>query len=215
MSNESTNPVLKQILIAVSGVTILGAVLFVLLAIYIQDDYRVTRKLRARGFYVLYNWRNAMPWQSPTNIKIFDLRITPDDCRLICQLPRLQVLSFVRCDMSDLNLDEIGNCPELTHFMCRDMTPFPIDEMRKLVVCPIRYTQLSNVGLKDSDIENFAGLTQLRTIILDDNVGITDISFEYFEKIATLKRLSLSKTSVTKDGVEEFNKKRPDVEVKF
>ena len=120
MSEAPSNPTLKWTLIAVIGVMFLGAVLLVLLATYPVGECRVARELESRGFKVWYSKRNGtvmqhpanMIWQHPSNVVGADRSITPDDCRLICHLPRLQGLGFMRGDMSGLNLDKIGNCRE-------------------------------------------------------------------------------------------------------
>jgi hypothetical protein len=94
------------------------------------------------------------------------------------------------------------------------VTQFPVDEIGKLAACPVRVILLPNVHLKDGDLEAFTKLTNLDLLILESNVGITDAGLEHLEKIASLRHLQLSKTSVTKEGVEEFQKKRPDVRVR-
>ena len=72
---------------------------------------------------------------------------------------------------------------------------------------------LRKSGLNDSDLENLVESTTLEYIDLSDNVGITDASFVHFEKITSLKYVKLTGTSVTKEGIEEFRKKRPDVNI--
>ena len=213
MSQVSTSPVLKRILIAVAGVTILGAVLLYLLATYPAGECRVAQELQARGFIVEYDRQDRTIWQRPDYVEGDGLTITPDDCRLIFQLPYLKWLLFWGCDMSGLNLDEIGNCPNLMQFSCRDVTQFPVDEIRKLAASSVSCITLSNADLKDSDLEHFAGLTNYTSLYLEGNAGITDAGLEHLEKIPALGELHLSKTSVTEEGVEEFRKKRTDVEV--
>jgi len=223
MSEAPTNPMLKRILIAIAGVTILGVVLLYLLATYPAGEYRVADELRARGFKVWYSRRNDtvmqhpadMIWQHPNNVVGTDRSITPDDCRLICQLPRLQGLGFERCDFSESNLDDVGNCRELTSFCCDDVTQLSAVEMEKLAACPVTVIMLRNAHLTDYDLEAFAGLTKLMYLDLEENIEITDAGLEHLEKIASLQFLCLPKTSVTKDGVREFQKKRPDVKVFF
>jgi hypothetical protein len=216
MSNETTSPVLKWILIAIVGLTIPCAVFLVLYATYPVDESRVARELQARGFGVIYEWQdNGSIWRHPANVYGMDQSITPDDCRLICQLPHLRNLDFVRCDMSGLNLDEIGNCQKLSSFCCIDVTQFPVDEIGKLAACPVRIILLPSVHLKDGDLEAFTKLTDLDLLFLEGNIGITDAGLDHFEKIASLRHLKLSKTSVTNEGIGEFQKKRPDVRVSF
>ena len=212
MSNETTNPVLKWILIIVACVSILVAIF---LALYSVSEYRAAWKLRARGFTVYFVKLDDMILHRPITVANNGQNITLDDCRLICQLPHLIRLGFVGGNMSGLNLGEIGNCPRFEIFLCQDVTQFPADEIRKLATCPLNSLVLSNVDLEDSDLENLMGLTKLEFINLGGNVGITDASFEYLEKIASLKNLFLSETSVTQEGIEEFKKKRPDVEIHF
>ncbi|MCL2346797.1 MAG: hypothetical protein FWC50_00910 [Planctomycetaceae bacterium] len=215
MSNESTSPALKWILIAVIGASFLVAVFFVLLATYPANDYRVARELESRGFRVFYRWHDSLIWQYPTHVSGVDQSITPDDCRLVCQLSRLQSWDFVRCDVLGLNLDEIGNCRELSSFNCVDVTQFSAGEIRKLAACPVTRVMLQNAHLNDSDLEHFVGLSKLGLLMLEGNAGITDAGLEHLEKISSLKNLTLPQTSVTKEGVEEFQKKRPDVKVWF
>jgi len=215
MSKESTNPVLKWVLIAIIGVTIPCAIFVLYAMIYPPDDYRVVKELRARGFVVEYKRHDGSIKQYLTHVYREGLVLTPDDCRLICQLPRLKVLGFAGSDLSGLDLDDIGNCSELGGLICIGVKQFPVAEIRKLTACPIRHMVMQGVHLKDSDLEYFAGLTQLVSLVLNNNAGITDASFEHLEKFASLKWLSISETSVTKEGVEEFQKKRPDVNVLF
>jgi len=220
MSKKSTNPVLEKILIVIIAIGVAGA-FFYYYATYPANDFRVARKLQSRGFGVQSDWQDSLIWhddtiwQRPAFVHSFGLNITADDCQLISQLPRLRSLSLHDGDMSGLNLDEIGHCPQLELFGCYNVTQFSANELRKLDACPLEHLRLQSMGLKDSDLENLAGLKKLKEISLWDNVGITDASFKHFEKIVHLKRLGVSKTSVTKEGVAEFQKKRPDVIIHF
>jgi len=219
MSQTSTNPVLKWILIAIAVMTVIGAVGFVLYAYYPTSEYRVERVLESQGFRVGCEWHNDDKiWKRPDQVFGDSLVITSDDCRLFCQLPRLMVLHLSRCKMSDLNLDEIGNCRELVFFYCYKATRFPINELKKLMACPVVVINVESkdVDLNDSDLEDFVKFTHLQILELRfNNIGVTDACLEYFEKIPTLKYLSLMGSSITSEGVEEFQKKRPDVEVYF
>jgi len=218
MSQTSTNPTLKWILIVIAVVTALGAV-FVVLYVTYPDDCRAARKLQKRGFKIEYNWYDDNKiWQRPTTVRGEDQSITLDDSRLICQLPHLYELVFWHCDASGLNLDEIGNCQELTWLRFRSLTRFPVNELQKLTTCPVKFVtvELRDVPLKDSDLEVFAKFTHLTSLVLIfNNEGVTDACLEYFEKIPTLKDLQFQGSSITHEGVEEFKKKRPDVEVHY
>ena len=133
MSQTSTNPALKWILIVIAVVTAIGAVAVFLLATYPAGEYRAARELEKRGFYISYNWYgDDRIWKHPLHVIGYDRMITSDDCRLICQLPRLLGLDFKRCDMSGLNLDDIGNCRELRAFAPTNSTRFPMSELKKL-----------------------------------------------------------------------------------
>jgi len=219
MSQTSTNPALKWILIVIAVVTALGAVAVVLLSTYPADEYRVARELRKRGFDIIYYRQDGDKiWYRPTNVLGQYQSITSDDCRLFCQLPRLYYLLFMRCDMSALNLDEIGNCREVHVLQCNDATQFPVSELTKLTACPFWtiYVESKDVPLKDSDLEEFVKFTHLEELsLICNNVGVTDVCLEYFEKIPSLKKLRLPGASITQEGVEEFKKKRPDVEVYY
>ena len=125
----------------------------------------------------------------------------------------LKLLCFQRSDISDLNWDEIGNCRALVSLFLHNLIGFPISEIQKLAACPIRNLELENTQLKDSDLENLMGLKQLGYLGLRRNIGITDVSFEYLEQMTSLDLLDVQDTSVTEEGIKEFNKKRPDVEV--
>jgi hypothetical protein len=215
MSNQSTSPLLKWIY-AIFGIMILGAVALVLYATYPTEDYRVARELESRGFDVHYTRQDSPVWPYPAYVSAQDQNITQDDFRLICQLLRLQSLSFARCDMSGLNLDGIGNCQELDSFQLGDVTGFQTSEIPKLTACPVFHAKFSSIGLNDSDLEHFAGFTQLEYLLLHDNAGITDAGLEHLEKIPSLLNLCLWKNiGITQEGVEEFKKKRPDVFVVF
>ena len=219
MSQTSTNPALKWILIVIAVMTAIGAVAVVLLAYYPAGEYRAAKELQARGFIVEHvspddNWN----WKYSTYVLGDGQSITSDDSRFICQLSRLHHLEFVRCDMSGLNLDEIGNCRELDFLAVSGATQFPVSELKKLTACPIRAISVvsKDVPLNDSDLEEFTKFTNLVTISLKfNNAGITDACLEYFEKIPTLKYLILKESSLTQEGIEEFTKKRPDVEVYY
>ena len=212
MSEDSTPSKLKWILIAVNGILLLGAIFFVLFVIRPSDHF-VAKKLEARGYEVSYDWCGNTIWQHPTSVVGKDMNMTPEDCRLICQLPRLEALHFRRGGMSGLNLDDIGHCQELSFISFADITSFPGYEIRKLAVCPIEYLILDSVGLTDTDLEALMIFSQLYYLNLRGNTGITDAGLEHLVKMPSLDRLELTKTSVTKEGVEEFQKKRPDVMV--
>ena len=214
MPEKSNRPALKWLLISSLGIILLGTTPWVWFSI-LPDDFHVARELRTRGFDIIYNWHDDTIWQHPTHVSGSDKDITPEDCRLICQLPRLFALHFLRGDMSGLNLDEIGNCQELFWFRFHDVTQFPVSELRKLTASPVRIISLeSRVHVTDFDLEAFAKFTNLEQLFLETyNAGVTDASLEYFEKIPSLKTLHLPNTSITEKGVEEFRKKRPDVEI--
>jgi hypothetical protein len=127
----------------------------------------------------------------------------------------LEALLFFHCDLSELNLDDIGNCQKLHTIDCGGSTKLSGDEIRKLAVCPVEWFCLRNAHWNDSDLEGFTKLTKVYYLDLRDNTGITDAGFEYLEKIASLRGLRLTGTSVTREGVEEFQKKYPDVKVDF
>ncbi|MCL2119292.1 MAG: hypothetical protein FWH27_12780, partial [Planctomycetaceae bacterium] len=109
----------------------------------------------------------------------------------------------------------IGNCQELWLFSCRQVTQFSADEMKKLATSPVTAVWLTNVDLNDSGLKYLAGLTHLIVLGLQANTGITDAGLEQLESMSSLKDLHLTGTSVTKEGVKEFRKKRPDVYVAF
>ena len=219
MSQTSTHPALKWVLIVIVMMTALGAVAVVLLSAYPADEYRAARELEKRGFTAGYHWFDDNKiWQHHDEIGGDGLMITSDDCRLFCQLPYLEVLEFMRCDMSGLNLDEIGNCQKLQIIHCLDATRFPISELKKLTACPVEliHVESKDVDLNDSDLEEFVKFKNLEILRLEfNNTGVTDTCLEYFEKIPTLETLILPGSSITQEGVEEFKKKRPDVDVYY
>jgi hypothetical protein len=213
MSSETSSPVVKWILIVLSGISVLCIAFFIVLMTRPVDEYRVADELQARGFHVEYERHEI--WQRPFQVWGDGLSITEDDSRLICQLPHLQALAFQCCDLSGLNLDDIGNCQGLWCFHCEDVTLFPADEIRKLAACPINTFHYTKSPLNDSDLKDFAKWAKGVFLDLNDNAGITDAGLEHLEKIASLQYLGLVRTSVTREGVEEFRRKRPDVTVLF
>jgi len=219
MSQTSTNPALKWILIVIIGMTAFCAVFVVLLATYPVDEYRVARELESRGFRVYYE---RLPgdkiWKHPVQVNGAHQVITSGDCRLFCQLPRLKYLHFVYCDMSGLILDEIENCGDLQIFESSIATRFPVSELQKLVTCPTTtiFVSSRDVDLNDSDLKEFVKFTYLEHLRLEfNNTEVTDACLHIFEKIPTLKSLRLPGSSITQEGIEEFKKKRPDVVVAF
>jgi hypothetical protein len=216
MSKESTSPVLKWFLIAVIAISICALGAFVLLMVYPAKEHRIARELQKRGFYVEYERQGNNLWRYPFRVDGENLSITQDDIRLICQLPHLRMLMFQDGDLSGLKLDDIVNCQELTNFYCISVTPFPNDEIRKLAACPIHSFVFSKVNWNDSDLEDFAKwATTVDNLTMMVNAGITDAGLIHLEKIASLRGLDLSGTSVTQEGIDEFQKKRPDVTVIF
>ena len=216
---EDTKPSkLKWILIAVNGFLVLGVIIVFVFATR-PEDHHIARKLQTRGYMVIYNWEyddtsnEISIWQRPTHVAGNDVNLSPEDSRLICQLPCLYALDFAQGDVSGLNLDNIGNCQRLRYFRFFSVTGFPKGEIQKLATCPVAHIALVGVGLTDSNLEAFIKFSDLENLALNDNVGITDAGLEHLEKIPNLKELNLSKTSVTKEGIEEFQEKRPDVTV--
>ena len=213
---ESNKSLFKWVLI---GVIILSGIM--LLYVTIPNDIRAARQLHSRGFEIEYSKHNDTIWQHPAcflwghpvSVRVDDHNMTQDDSRLICQLSGLETLGFSSSDISGLNWDEFGHCRKLDNLGFHDVTGFSISEIQKLAACPITFLQFYNVQLKDSDLENIMGLKQLEYLDLHENIGITDASFEYLEKIASLEILYLVDTSVTEEGIKEFKKKRPDVKV--
>ena len=197
----------KWFIISTLGILLPVAALLIWYAI-LPDDFRVGRELQKRGFDVIYDIYHRHPF-----FVVSESNITPEDSRLICQLPRLETLFFTQCDMSGLNLDEIGSCRELSDVAFFGVTQFPANEIRKLTVCPIRWITVVVSDMKDSDLECFLGLTKLEYLELRDNIGITDAGLEHLEKIPSLKILRLDNTSITPEGLKDFKKKRSDIEV--
>jgi len=219
MSQTSPHPALKWILIVIAVVTALGAVFVALYATRPVDEYRAARELEKRGFGIGYIYTNDnWIWQRPFNVVGENQSITSDDCRLICQLPHLYALYFTGCNTSGLNLDEIGNYEDLQIFESSIATRFPVCELKKLTACPLWLIRVDSkdVDLNDSDLEEFVKFTNLQTLILIfNNIDVTDACLDTFEKIPTLKKLELPGSSITPEGVEEFQKKRPDVTVDY
>ena len=219
MSQTSTHPALKWILIVIAVVTALGAVFVALYATRPADEYRVASELEKRGFTVGYNWcGDNKIWKRPTAVSGNGQKIKSDDIRFLCQLPCLVQFSFIGSDASDLNLDEIGNCQKLCYFTSRAATRFPVRELKKLTASPVMSIDVASkdVDLNDSDLEEFVKFAHLQLLKLEcNNAGVTDACLEYFEKIPTLRKLELPGSSITPEGVEEFQKKRPDVTVDY
>ena len=197
----------KWLVISTLGISLPGIILL-FWHVTLPDDFHVGRKLQARGFDVYYDTL----LRHPTGVSG---AFTPEDFRLICQLPRLDHVCF-GSDMSDLNLDGIENCRNLSEVSFIGVTNFSANEIRKLAACPIKSIWLSScVDLKDSDLEVFRELTQLETLDLYNNPGITDACLEYLEKIPSLEWVAHNVTSITPESSEEFRKKRPDVTFHF
>jgi len=209
MPEKPNRPPLKWLLLSSLGIVLLGMAP-VVWYMSLPNDFHVGQKLKARGFLVEYD----KLWRHPYFVEGKNLIITPEDCQLISQLPHLVSLYFVRSDMSGLNLDEIGNCQQFAVLGFDSVTQFSANELRKLAKCPIRNIGLLHVDLKDSDLEILVELPKLCYLNLRGNIGITDAGFEYLEKISSLT-LYLQNTSVTQEGVAEFRKKRPDVEIVY
>lgn len=239
MSKSSERPSLKWLLITVFAFIVLGAAPFVWFAIE-PDDFRAARELQSRGFDIIYNWMDDTILQHPTHIGGSDKNVTKEDSELMCRLPQLYAIHFLRGDMSGLNLDGIENCPELVFFRFHEVTQFPSNELRKLTACPnLESLSLSGIslnltredieplsacpnlvsvflvsaGLSDADLDAFAAFPKLETLSLEGNTEITDAGLVHFEKISSLRELNLKKTSVTQNGADEFQKKRPDVKI--
>jgi len=209
MSEKTNRPPLKWLLISSLGIVLVGLVPMVWYT-SLPDDFHVGRKLQARGFEVDYD----IFWRHPVCICGNGLNITVEDCRLISQLPHLESLTFAYGDVSELNFDEIGNCQKLEQVGFSNVTQFSINEFRKLTICPIDWVFFYNVDLTDSDLEVLTELkAEFNYIGLGDIPGITDAGLEHLEKIPHLYNLDITNTSVTEEGLEEFRKKRPDVNI--
>jgi hypothetical protein len=220
MTDQPTNSNLKWILIVFISILFVGAVCFVMFATYPANEYRVAKELEARGYVIIYDRQDdTFFWQRPFYVtRSNHPSITRNDCRLICQLPRLDTCGIMYGDMSDLCLDDIGNCQELSDVQFIQVSRFPVSELQKLTACPITtlWVESTDVPLNDSNLDVFASFTELETLILQfNNTGVTDACLEYFEKIPTLRQLILPGSSITKEGVEEFQKKRPGVKIVF
>lgn len=201
MSKETTSPALKWILTATIGIIIFGAVLFFLLATYPAEDIRVAQELEARGFHVTYARQGYLGWEVPNFITGRNQKITSDDCRLICQLSRLRYIYLFDCDITELNLDDIGNCRKLEKFWfsAETQTRLPMSEIQKLSACPT----LEAIYLRCNRDEEFSEDKSM------------DVFLEYFEKSPKLRVLQLPASCVTKEGVEEFKNKCPDIRFHF
>jgi len=210
MPEKPNRPPLKWLLLSSLGIVLLGMAP-VVWYVSLPDDFHAGRELQARGFIVCY----GTFWRHPIYVHAHSLDITPEDCRLISRLTRVSGLYFYGGDVSELNLDAIGNCRELWSVSFDNVTRFPVNELRKLAACQIVHINLNNIDLKDSDLEILTELPALRILNLQGNAGINDAGLECLEKFSSLKSLYLQKTSVTQEGVAKFQKKRPDIEIVY
>jgi Leucine-rich repeat (LRR) protein len=71
---------------------------------------------------------------------------------------------------------------------------------------------LSNCRLTDDDLRGLAGLPRLQTLFVSDN-PLTDAAIDEIAKISTLRKILINGTGITRQGVEQLKRLRPELTV--
>ena len=217
--------------------TIIAILLVSSVPFLIPTENRVAMRLQSQGYDIIHNIDDSnWVWYRPTHFNCYRRSVTDDTLKELALMPKLFSVSFYDCDSSKLDLGLLAAIPNLTDLSfinndgprgtpkdvaklagCRKLeilsfykTPLARTDIEPLANTPLKELRCSSSGLTDADCTVFS-LMQLERLDLSYNSAITDASLSVFENIPTLQYLNVYKAGITKEGIEEFKKKRPSV----
>ena len=222
-------------------VTIIAILLVSSVPFLIPMENQVALRLQSQGYEIIHNIDDSnWIWLRPTHFVCSHQDISDETLKELARMPKLFSVSFYNCDCSKLDLGLLAEIPNLTDLTfinntgprgtpkevakladCRKLKSlfFSASSLTRADIEPLAGIPLKELcchasGLTDTDCTVFSSFKQLEILQLYNNPAITDASLSVFESIATLQFLGVEKTGVTKEGIEEFKKKRPGVKLR-
>lgn len=240
---ESENKIIKQEHRRLLLYCLLGCGLILLIPVFlfmVPLENWVGWQLRAQGYWIIHKSNEGI-WYYPTHfssrpgqkvsnevleelhkmrhlnhVSFSDSDFSHLDLSLLTKIEDLRSFSIINnydSKWSPRDIDKLGGCLRLEDVSLH-RTPLTRHDIESLKTCPIKALRFTKTGLSDAESDVFKEFPNLEILQLRDNPGITDASLPVFETITTLKYLELEKTGVTKEGIEAFQKSRPDVKLR-
>ena len=222
-------------------VTIIAILLVSSVPFLIPTENQVALRLQSQGYEIIHNIDDSnWVWYRPTHFVCSHQDISDETLTELARMPKLFSVAFCDCDSSKLDLGLLAEIPNLTDLTfinndgpcgtpknvarlasCRKLeslsffsTPLVRADIEPFTDIPLKELYCRTSGLTDADCTIFSSFKQLEILYLRDNPAITDASLSVFESITTLQYLCVETTGVTKEGIEEFKKKRPGVKLR-
>lgn len=127
--------------------------------------------------------------------------------------PELEWLSLYNIQLTAQDLDALEDLPRLRTLNLLQVH-FDGQELRRLA--NLRHLeQLRLSGVSDQSLSQLAGCNQLRVLRIFSSERVTDRGLERLPRLPRLEYLQLVQTAVTPDGVEQFKRRFPNVEVHY
>jgi hypothetical protein len=137
------------------------------------------------------------------------------DFEMFSRLPNLSHIDFHDCIF--LNMSEIQKLSKCQKLICLYVNHAKLNksDLEPLTSCPIEILCLDSDEITDDELYFISSsFFNLEWLSLYDNIAITDIGLLSLCKIKKLQVLDVRRTNVTKTGIEEFKKSRPDVKIR-
>ena len=222
-------------------VTIIAILLVSSVPFLIPTENQVALRLQSQGYDIIHNFDDSnWIWYRPTHFVCSHQDISDETLKELARMPKLFSVSFYDCDSSKLDLGLLAEIPNLTDLSfinnigprgapkdvaklaaCRkleklsfEVIPLTRADIEPLANTPLKGLRCSSSGLTDTGCTVFPSLMQIERLELSYNSAITDASISVFESMPTLQYLNVYKTGITKEGIEEFKKKRPGVKLR-
>lgn len=157
-----------------------------------------------------------------TNLKSLNLtdnwRMRGVDLSHIGNLTNLEELFFSSDNICDESFVHFNNMSHLTCFHCIWSQKIDGSGLTHLAQSSSTLTELSLHGCRyvtDTGLECLSDFKQLEKMDLSYCVKLTDKVFEVFTNLSELKEVILHETTVSKEGIKQFQKKLPSVKLFF
>ncbi len=116
---------------------------------------------------------------------------------------KLESIELVECDITSPSIRKFANCPKLTTFVLEAIQIDPLlDSVNEIK--SIRNLVLKSFNLDDSSLQSISGLSNLRTLNISKNFGISGVGFKHLAKLENLRTLKVDASFLTDVGMGEL-----------
>lgn len=212
---------------------------FLILILYCSLPYenRIALKLQLKGYTFIYNsygkWRlyptHFLSYKNTIkNDILMSLKAMPHLCCVTIKDGTLEKLDFeIFTKLSNLSHLDIHDCSGLTSqdiqklSGCQKLTSLSIngfklysDDLVLLRSCPLKQLILISDDLTDNELEVISSFSHVNWLILSDNPHISDTGLFHVVSMQNLATIDVSRTGVTRNGIDRFRVMRPDIKIR-